>query len=70
MHWIKVEDRLPEYKTQISGNEFVNVLMTDRDGEVWAGEYINGEFCVHGIRHPYITHWMPMPEPPKCMEEQ
>lgn len=57
MNWIKVEDKLPEYQAQISGNKFVNILMADRDGEVWAGDYTNGEFCVHGICHPYITHY-------------
>ena len=63
--WISVEDRLPE--------EFISVLgyMTD------AGDFppvrecykVGGVFFFPalGDRHP-ISHWMPLPEPPKGEE--
>ena len=63
--WISVKDRLPEYKIQISGIEFIPVLMADQDGGVWAGDYTSGKFYCFGIHHPNVTHWMTFPEHPE-----
>lgn len=55
--WISVKDRMPELRKNIlcislrSKEAFVNSI--ERDG-YWF--YDNG----------FITHWMPLPEPPKA----
>ena len=65
--WISVEDRLPEY----SDDEFADaVLVTDGFVQHMA-YFVGGEwrFAESGeIKEPMwyrITHWMPLPEPPK-----
>ncbi|MDO4861734.1 MAG: DUF551 domain-containing protein [Eubacteriales bacterium] len=62
--WIPVTERLPEAE---SGSTSKPVLVTDGDCMAIA-EWFNFELC-----EPYwsytgigdITHWMPLPEPPK-----
>ncbi len=56
--WISVKDRLPE--------EMRAVIVWTKDramGEAWLAE--DGfEWCESGERAD-VTHWMPMPQPPK-----
>lgn len=65
MEWISVKDRLPELETQGCS---VDVLFTE-DGKTFFG-YVcfsdnvfrcqsTDEYCHQ------VTHWMPLPEPPK-----
>ena len=59
--WIPVEERLPEPHHHVIGWQpgFA------RTAEVWigsSGQWIGGDFEPAGD----ITHWMPLPEPPKC----
>lgn len=51
MNWISVKDRLPE-------DEETHVLVYRENGwiEIWPRRYF------HTFR---VTHWMPLPEPPK-----
>lgn len=63
--WISVEDRLPEigksvliYYPKWDGDE-IQVAKLDLDGMMFD---ICGEF---NIGTGAITHWMPLPEPPK-----
>ena len=65
--WISVEDRLPEY----SNDRFADaVLVTDGFVQHMA-YFVGGEwrFAESGeIKEPMwyrITHWMPLPKPPK-----
>lgn len=65
--WISVDDRLPEY----SNDGFADaVLVTDGFVQHMA-YFVGGEwrFAESGeIKEPMwyrITHWMPLPEPPK-----
>lgn len=52
--WTSVEERLPE--------EFDNVLVYD--GVVTVDHIsVGGEWWYHN--HDAVTHWMPLPEPPK-----
>lgn len=58
--WISVKDRLPE-KTKL-------VLTVTTNG------YISINSIYYGVRwmnyDPIITHWLPIPEPPKGKEER
>lgn len=61
MKWISVKDRLPEDEYEC--------LVIDKSGYYWIGWFkgdeerwvIDGTICGDG----YVTHWIPLPEPPK-----
>lgn len=60
--WISVKDRLPE--------SFERVIVFRKAGKgeiiVEQGQYdVNGWWRVYGTRTKNVTHWMPLPEPPK-----
>ena len=73
MEWISVNDRLPEFKDKTD----VGVYITcDKDGFVYGSSQFfdkengieKGFFTmVNGRwkRFENITHWMPLPDPPK-----
>lgn len=52
--WIAVKEELPE--------EYRDVIVTDGD-QTWSDYYAMGEWNTDPEAD--ITHWMPMPEPPK-----
>ena len=59
--WISVDDRLPEdYKQRVMaiciGDYPIGYPKIDTD------RYVRGHWVRYGI---YVTHWMPLPEPPK-----
>lgn len=58
--WISVKDRLPKYENPVlAGNAelcFVNTAWYHVETKRW--EFPSGIFCE-------VTHWMPLPEPPK-----
>ena len=57
-NWISVKDRLPE--------RFERVLVCRENRKVEQGFRDVGDWWkVYGTRTKHITHWMPMPEPPK-----
>ncbi len=58
MDWISVKDRLPEEEVYI-------LLYDDYCKEIITGELCNGNFCSYDYIMPRVTHWMPLPEPPK-----
>lgn len=57
--WIPVSDRLPESSQR--------VIVCRKDGRVEQGVYlgVNGWWKVYGTNTQSITHWMPLPIPPK-----
>ena len=67
--WISVEVRLPD-------NNFQNVLFYGQGFDVLEGK-VRGETCIGYYRNGFrfdgknestvrgVTHWMPLPEPPK-----
>lgn len=60
--WIPCREKLPP--------NGVGVLIWDAiDGDVFIGSVLNGTFGVDGFEDEQfvwnITHWMPLPEPPK-----
>lgn len=58
--WIPVSERLPEGGAIVLCNTdyFVEVLQWDKRADVWVDQY-------RSYRKNYVTHWMPLPEPPK-----
>lgn len=56
MSWISVKDRLPE--------DASDVLIVWADG-VSEACYFDETWCRDGRRLLSVTHWMPLPEPPK-----
>lgn len=65
--WISVEDRLPEYDEEvlIFDGRISAAIYTPRDNECdgFMGEGLDS----YGNAYFYddVTHWMPLPEPPK-----
>lgn len=66
MEWISVKERLPElYQdvlaygdgTQDTSKRFYVARLTDKNS-CWG-------WCIPGIGGLTITHWAPLPEPPK-----
>ena len=68
MKWVSVKDHMPEYVIQISGVEYVPIIVADKDGSVWPGDYANGKFMVFGVHRLNITHWMYFPHHPNFIE--
>ena len=58
MQWTSVEDRLPDYKDG-------KVLIYTVYGISIAKRTINNRWEGHCAIPKFITHWMPLPEPPK-----
>jgi len=58
--WVSVEERLPE--------EVEDVLVFSRNGDVtWiqVAHIVKKQWWRNGIPSLCVTHWMPLPEPPK-----
>ena len=58
MEWISVEDRLPEETGPYLVYRKENPYPTTR---IWVAEYWDSKTT--------ITHWMPLPDPPKETKE-
>ena len=66
--WISVKDRLPE-----AGSRVLVFDETSEEFDLWSLEPRESEWCPIGWydsagwfrRGDEITHWMPLPEPPK-----
>ena len=63
-HWISVEERTPEDQRAIltaNGHGLIRIMaLWSKHGDVWMW-LDNGHFKHYND----ITHWMPLPEPPK-----
>lgn len=61
MQWVSVDERLPD--------QYVDCLVYHKDHlcyNIYIGCVVDGRFSIHGFDgHSNITHWMPLPEPPK-----
>lgn len=55
--WISVEERLPDKQARF--------LIVDKDGQMNTALYTPQFGWFSGVRIKDITHWMPLPEPPK-----
>ncbi len=63
MEWISVEDRLPEEGHEVLGA----YLLEDSEHCQSVLLFARGEFMTEydGEFYGIVTHWMPLPEPPK-----
>ena len=66
MEWISVKDRLPENKTGNPHELTDDVLVYIKEGVVGICEYYpkDNKWFFDDIEFE-VTHWMPLPEPPK-----
>lgn len=65
--WIRVEDKLPESFRPVI------VCREKRKGEYIVEQGVKdvGDWWkVYGVRTKHVTHWMPLPEPPKEEHEK
>lgn len=60
--WISVEERMPEHGESVAAI----IRYTEDAWDVVVGYVLNGEWYTAGHTPGFpITHWMPLPEPPK-----
>ena len=62
--WISVKDRLPEKP----GKYLVSGAWRGEPAKTWICEFVviaNVGGWANPARKPVVTHWMPLPEPPK-----
>ena len=60
--WIPVSERLPDDSGNVilcTRSKIVGAGFYDKTTKNWVQHYSGGGICVE------VTHWMPMPEPPK-----
>jgi len=57
MNWISIKDRLP--------NPYIRVLAAFEDKTLRTTVMSDSETFLHEGEHGYVTHWQPLPEPPK-----
>lgn len=68
--WISVKDKLPEDKNKLLIFESDNIEIgrynpSKKRFELFELDYFGGmDWC----KDEYVTHWMPLPEPPKGKE--
>jgi hypothetical protein len=68
--WISVKERLPEIGEQISFIATSKKVIQNQNGHVWfshnENQWVENGACSqwYPIREQ-VTHWMPLPEPPK-----
>lgn len=65
--WISVEDRLPEPKHEFDARNWYLVALSNGVVKELAYEFHNHSVFGYGWRETAypVTHWMPLPEPPK-----
>lgn len=59
--WISVDDRFPELDVQVIGWNGIFSHIYQYEGEYWINLSVDGD--IGGGTH--VTHWLPLPEPPK-----
>lgn len=73
--WISVKDRLPDNSDEVLINYGGDVIQAYYQSGFWKGSHnvtdaMNDGYvgdrtiCQHGGRADFVTHWMPLPEPP------
>lgn len=78
MGWIKVSDRLPDYNIEVlvfGERKRMNPQMGGAYIQISKRQNLDGNFTLREIERmqdknefslmQYVTHWMPLPEPPQ-----
>lgn len=69
MNWISVKDQLPPINTNVilyDGSEvFSGDMNINFEGKQYWGNQPCDGMCYGWYKKNPITHWMPLPEPPK-----
>jgi hypothetical protein len=65
MEWIKCSDRMPEFNRGTT--EYVLVRVGDIGTKIGLLYAANGKWVINGVAFykDAVTHWMPLPKPPK-----
>lgn len=65
--WISVKDKLPKrYMTVLTWEKALRPELGFEPQYQLAARFSSGEWCQRsGQKYYEITHWMPLPEPPK-----
>lgn len=74
--WISVKDRLPENDDEVLIYVSTDIVQAYLKDGLWKGSinvtdnmkdgYVNDRIiCKQGDHFDFVTHWMPLPEPPK-----
>lgn len=72
--WISVNDKLPEENTRVlvyRPNQFYEIHVVSRtkfDWEKWDTDWSAKD--TKKVKEHLITHWMPLPEPPRTPKER
>lgn len=67
MEWISVKDRLPDYTCRVGRSRFATVFACINNKIVGEAAYEEGKWFFLGLQisSDQVTHWMPLPQPPK-----
>ena len=63
--WIPCSERLPEDDREVLACSGKDVFIAHCEGEYWAVYLLNTEDDCYEQHVVKVTHWMPLPEPPK-----
>lgn len=72
--WISVKDRLPDFEAEVlffDNCKSIHKGWLSRKSNCWFIDTselsVDGDACItdDSIEIEYVTHWMPLPEPPK-----
>lgn len=66
MKWISVEERLPDESNGEDAEEYIVFMVNGASTIVTTLVFEDGQFGEEGYDIPqqFVTHWMPLPEPP------
>lgn len=61
-HWISVNDKLPD-----NDDEYIVAIVTDEERYVTSDHWVklSRHWFLFDTEDAVVTHWMPLPEPPK-----
>ena len=68
MEWISVKERLPERDGMYIVHTRNLTAWKPLKHNVFIAEYCFNDFVFRGWEDNNVTHWMPLPEPPKESE--
>lgn len=66
MEWISVKDKMPEEDVDV----LVRIDPSNSDQEIFVTSLFCGRFYNWYDQEVNVTHWMPLPNPPKDTQER